>query len=79
MILELISGFRTAPTTTLGAVTMATGDSAAVKSFELPGRAFLLNFWGKNQVAGNIRSAASGCTTSPTATMPRCRSARSIR
>ena len=55
MILELISGFRIAPTGGLGAVTMATGDSAAVKSFELPGRAFLLNFWGRNQTGGNIR------------------------
>jgi len=52
--LQVLSGFVTAPSTTFTALTMAVGDTLTVRNSER-GRAHLLNAWGDNQTAGNLR------------------------
>lgn len=51
--LEALTGFVTAPSTTLTAWTMASGDSLQVKN--APANAFLIGIWAKNQAAGILR------------------------
>lgn len=53
--LEVITGFVTAPDTTLTALTMATGDSLTVRNSP-PGKdIWLLNAWAQNQAAGVLQ------------------------
>lgn len=53
--IDTISGFVTAPSTTLTALTMATGDSLSVRNCDLSKKIYLLDFWSFNQVAGVMR------------------------
>lgn len=52
-LLNLITGIATAPSTTLTALTMATGDSLTIKNSPKP--AYLLAAWGDWQTAGNLQ------------------------
>lgn len=51
---EILSGKVTNPSTTLTALTMATGDSLSVRSFPADGDAFLLNAWAQEATAGTL-------------------------
>lgn len=53
--LEIISGYVTAPSTTLTAWTMGAGDSLQVRNCDINKRVNLLSFWGDNQSAGSLR------------------------
>lgn len=53
--MQLVTGFVTAPSTTLTAWTMASGDTLAVRNFRDGTQAHLLNFWCDNQAAGSIQ------------------------
>lgn len=53
--LQMISGFVTAPSTTLTAWTMGAGDTLAVRNFTQGSQARLINFWCDNQSAGQIQ------------------------
>lgn len=53
--MQMITGFVTAPSTTLTAWTLASGDTLAVRNFAEGTQARLLNFWGCNQTAGQIQ------------------------
>lgn len=52
--LQIVSGFVTAPSTTLTSWTLAAGDSLAVRNCPDNIEIRLMNFWGRNQVAGQI-------------------------
>ncbi len=54
-VLELISGFVTAPSTTLTGLTMNGTDTKQIRNFGDNSKAFLLNFWALNQAAGILR------------------------
>lgn len=56
--LELLTGFATAPGATLTAVTMAAGNSLAIRNCDMTKRVTLLETWTDNQAAGiwRIRS-----------------------
>jgi len=54
-ILDTVSGFVTAPTATLVAWTMATGDSLAVRAAVPGSNIWLIGAWAWNQVAGVMR------------------------
>lgn len=53
--LELISGFNTAPSTTLTALTMAGTDSLTVRNFNDPAKAFILTNWTDSQGIGQFQ------------------------
>lgn len=53
--LQMVTGFVTAPSTTLTAWTMASGDTLAVRSMAEGSQAHLLNVWCDNQAAGSIQ------------------------
>lgn len=53
--LEIISGFVTAPSTTLTALTMASGNSLAIRNFNEPSRAQLLSYWTDSQGIGQFQ------------------------
>jgi hypothetical protein len=53
--MQVVTGFVTAPSTTFTAWTLASGDSLTVKNCALNSPIYLLNVWGDNQTAGNIR------------------------
>lgn len=53
--LEVLSGFVTAPSSTLTALTMGSGDRLQIRPFNAPRRAFLLTFWSDHQTAGSVR------------------------
>lgn len=53
--LELISGFATAPGTTLTALTMAGNDSLTVRNFNESAKAHLLTYWTDNQGIGQFQ------------------------
>jgi hypothetical protein len=57
--MEVVSGFATNPSTTFTALTMATGDSNAVRNFPNTAQAFIYDQWSAGTNAGYIR------TTSP--------------
>lgn len=54
-VLQMISGFVTAPSTTLTAWTMGAGDTTAVRSLAPGTKAHLLNMWADNQSAGSLQ------------------------
>lgn len=53
--LELLTGFVTAPSTTLTALTMAGTDSLTVRNFNEPSRAHLLTNWTDSQAVGQFQ------------------------
>ena len=53
--MQIVTGFVTAPDTTLTAWTMAAGDSLAVRNGREGTGIHLLNLWGDNQTAGRLR------------------------
>ncbi len=53
--LELLTGIATAPSTTFTAVTMASGNSNAVRNCDPNKMTRLLEAWADNQAAGNLR------------------------
>lgn len=53
--LELLSGGVTAPSTTNTALTMASGDSLAIRNAASDSKILLLSAWGTNQTAGHTR------------------------
>jgi len=53
--MQLVTGFVTAPSTTLTPWTMAGGDTLGVRNFREGTRAYLLNLWCDNQAAGSIQ------------------------
>lgn len=53
--LEINSGFVTAPSTTLTALTMATGNSLNVRAFNDPSKAWLLTNWTDSQGVGQFQ------------------------
>lgn len=53
--MQMITGFVTAPSTTLTAWTLASGDTLAVRSMPDQVQAHLINFWCDNQSAGSIQ------------------------
>ena len=53
--LELITGFVTAPSTTLTALTMAGSDTLTVRSFNDPAKAMLLTNWTDSQGIGQFQ------------------------
>jgi hypothetical protein len=53
--LELISGFVTAPSTTVTALTMGSGNSSTVRNAPLDSKISLLSAWADNQTAGVLR------------------------
>lgn len=55
---EVLTGFVTAPSTTLTALTMASGDSLTVRHTRPGTKAYILNLWTDNQTAGDIRLTA---------------------
>src|SRR5438105_3989887 len=54
-VLEVISGRVTNPGATLTAWTPNTGDGLAVRNFDSPGQALLLDYWGLGATAGVLR------------------------
>ncbi len=54
-VLELISGFVTAPGATLTALTMNGTDTRQIRNFGQNSQSFLLNSWALNQAAGIFR------------------------
>lgn len=52
---EILTGFVTAPSSTFTAWTMASGDSLTIRSAGPDSRILLLQAWGQNQTAGNLR------------------------
>ncbi|MDP4267766.1 MAG: hypothetical protein Q8880_10095, partial [Bacteroidota bacterium] len=56
--LQTISGYVTAPSTTLTALTMGSGDSNVIKAFS-NSRAFIIGMHTKSQTAGNYRIRSS--------------------
>lgn len=50
--MEIIQGYVTAPSTTLTAVTVASGNSLTVRY--TPGQPYLLDYWANNQGAGQL-------------------------
>lgn len=60
MLLEVISGHVTAPSTTMTAVTMSTGDLSTVRDFNKSAfSAYILSIWTKQQTAGYIQFLSS--------------------
>jgi len=55
LAMEVITGYATNPSTTITAVTMATGDSNNVRNFNAPAAAHLLATWGLGATAGTQR------------------------
>ncbi len=53
--LEVVTGFVTAPGTTLTAWTLATGNTLTVRNAAFDKPIYLLQMWGQNQVAGILR------------------------
>jgi hypothetical protein len=53
--LEIVSGFTTAPSTTLTALTTSSADSLAVRNFAIGKRAWLLNAWAFTRTSGILR------------------------
>jgi len=53
--MEVITGFATNPSTTVTAVTMATGDSNNVRNFNSPAGAHLMGIWALGATAGITR------------------------
>ena len=53
--LELLSGFVTAPSTTLTALTMAAGNSLTIRNFNDPAKAQLLSVWTDSQGIGQLQ------------------------
>jgi len=53
--LELLTGFVTAPSTTLTALTMASGNSLTVRNTNNQGIVALIDAWADNQAAGILR------------------------
>ena len=53
--IELIGGFVTAPSTTLTALTMFSGNSLTVRNAKADSAVRLLNCWADNQAAGTLR------------------------
>lgn len=54
MAMQILTGFVTAPSTTLTAWTMASGDSLTVRNAALNSQVYLLNVWTDQQTAGNL-------------------------
>lgn len=54
--MEIISGYAVNPSSTLTAVTMATGDSAAIRNFAPPNKALLVDQWAQGATAGYTRT-----------------------
>lgn len=57
--IEVITGFVTAPSTTLTALTMATGNSKTIRNAPIDSPIRLLNVWSDNQTAGILRIHSS--------------------
>ena len=53
--LELITGFATAPSTTFTGLTMATGNSATIRSADMSSKVGLISAWAFNNSAGAFR------------------------
>jgi hypothetical protein len=53
--MDTLLGGVTAPGTTLTALTMASGDSLTVRNFDIAKKAYLLDMWAFNNVAGIVR------------------------
>lgn len=53
--IELLSGYATAPSTTLTALTMASGNSLTVRNSPEGSDIFLLQAWADSQTSGNVR------------------------
>lgn len=54
--MEVISGYAVNPSSTLTAVTMATGDSAAVRNFPAGAKALLFDQWAQGATSGFTRT-----------------------
>src|SRR5256885_1491178 len=54
--MEVISGYAVNPSSTFTALTMATGDSNAVRNFAPPNRAELVDQWALGATKGLIRT-----------------------
>lgn len=53
--MEVVSGYAVNPSTTFTALTMATGDSASIRNFAPPNRAYLWDVWSQGAAAGSFR------------------------
>lgn len=54
--LQVVSGFAASPGATFTPVTMATGDSAAIRNFQPPNRAWLWDQWAQGAAGGFTRT-----------------------
>jgi hypothetical protein len=56
--IEIISGYVTAPSTTITALTMNGNDSKTIRNFDVNKKARLLNLWANNQAVGIMEMKA---------------------